>query len=217
MSFRALLNRIKPPTLDDIDNRAMKLEKDISRAFSPLESDEYFAVYPDDPIHDNPSIISTRVDFASHIAGHVLSTLQSHILENGALDYEDVEKFIFQRKYETEVQSHLLGKEIAAAISDYFTSHEFTESVAQEIAKNQLYRDNEELAELEKLVVMKAGNSRYDHKDFTDEIDLLVRDLPLTKQEFVYDIAEDYGYVGWNKKFLKAINQELSLYRDEDI
>lgn len=178
MSFKEQLSQKKIPNKEDIDRLSEELKKDVEAVFAPLQEEDvkWYA--------GNESL-TTRYDLREDLTNRVMIGINKH-LNNDAFLVEDYQEIL---------------KSVEAGISKVIHSDEFSENISRELAKQTLYRGNEELLELERSVVDITAYHDIDddHAKYIAAIDDFLSDLTPDKGALAEAIARDYGYITLNE------------------
>ena len=174
MSFKEQLSQKKIPNKEDIDRLAEELKKDVEAVFAPLQEEDV-------KWYAGNENLTTRYDLREDLTNRVMIGINRH-LKNDAFLVEDYQDIL---------------KSVEAGISKVIHSDEFSEKVSRELAKQTLYRGNEELLELERSVVDITAYHDIDddHAKYIAAIDNFLSDLTPDKSVLAEAIARDYGYI----------------------
>lgn len=197
MSFKEQLTPKKIPNKEDIDHLAEEIKSDVEAVFAPLQEEDVKWYVGNDSL-------ATRYDLREDLTNRVMVGINKH-LNNDALLVEDYQDIL------TSVE---------VGIAKVIHSDEFSEKISRELAKQTLYRGNEELLELERSVVDITAYHDLDddHAKFIAAIDDFLSDLPPEKSAFAEAIARDYGYITLNelRDWYREQNYEYDEHSLED-
>lgn len=214
MSFKEQLSQKKIPNKEDIDRLAEEIKSDVEAIFAPLQEEDIGWVTPvDDPDMKVCDKRTTRYDFLETLTQAAREGIYDFIGDDDSLKKSDLLMGFHEIGHGQITQYGAVNHSLENAISKIIHSPEFSENIAREIAKQQLYRGNDELVELERKVVDLRADLDDQFDEYVEVISNLIDSLPPEKGAFVEAIARDYEYV--SRKELQDWYREETREYDE--
>lgn len=196
MSFKKKLTPQNIPNKEDIDHLSELLKKDTEGAFAPLQNEDIGWIIPvDDPDTKIYEKRTTRYDFLETLTQAARDGIEEFIGDDAVLRKSDLFVSDEDCGHGEITRYRAVMSALENSISKVIHSPEFSENIAREIAKQQLYRGNDELVELERKVVDLSADLAHNYNKYIESIDDLIDSLPPQKGAFVEAIARDYHYV----------------------